>query len=410
MFNMEKLVNDLTQKDEAKALKAAQDMINGEKQEAFDLLCKKSEYLFDFVKNNIRKRLKKAINKDNYKKIQTFFNNYNEEYADLFIDSIAQFANEELSDDMYEILENGTIDQKKYAAKYFYYIPDTIAQEKLEDYAFSDELQLAVNSAQALGAMNDRTAYEKAVTKLKSDDDFEVMKSVRFLTSFGDKKAVGEILKTLETTAMAENISAELPYLMPILDMFETQEKSLVLSCFDFILAGLGEILPLSQVFDFEVFEVLQYLIKRAQNESDSQVSAVLLRALEKFSTLVGNDEYMFDEAKDLKDEIKAINDLLALQSKAFWIKQRNEISNELTQRKQRAISALEVIRALEIKEAENAILKFINEQTDEQLLVLAVGVAKILGLVSRLNSAEICEKIKDNTSKAIVTSYFMTN
>ena len=408
MFSMERLVNDLTQKDEEKALRAAQEMINGQKKEAFQLLCKKSDYLFDFVKNNVRKRLKKAVNKDNYKNIQSFFDTYNEEYADLFIESISKFANEELSDDMYELLENGSLDQKKYASKYFYYIPDTIAQEKLEEYAFCGEIQLAVNSAQALGAMNDSVSYEKAIKKLHSDDDFEVMNAVRFLTAFGDKKAVKEILETLEKTTISENIASEIPYLMPILDMFETQETSLVLTCIDFILAGLGEILPMCQIFDFELFEVLQYLIKKAQKEPSSQVSEVLLRGLEKFSTFAGSDEYIFDESKDVKDEIKAVNKLLTLQSKDFWAQQRNLIPEELKQSKQRAISALEVIRALEINEAKEAVLNFISTQTDEQELVLSAGVAKILGLINQLDSTKICEKIKDNTSKAIIMSYFM--
>ena len=405
---MNSIVNNLTKKDEQIALKAAADMINGKNTEAFAELCGKSDFLFDFVKNNVRKRIKKVITKDNYKNILDFFSIYDENYADLFAELLAKYADEDLTDEIFDLLENGNEDQKKYSAKYFYYIPDTIAAETLQKYAFSNDIQLAVNSAQALGEMDERTSYNKALEMLELDDDFEVMKAVRFLTAFGDKSSVTNLLKTLEKTTMAENIASEIPYLMPILDMIETQDKTLVLTCFDFILVGLGEILPLSQIFDFQVFEMLDYLINIAKQTNSSHIAQILLRALEKFSTLLSNDEYIFDETNDTKEEIKAVFKLLKDQPKDFWEKQKLLISKELKETKQRNIGALEVIRALEIKEAGNELLEFIHNQKDEQLLVLAAGTAKVLGLISKIDSSKVIEKITNPTSKAIIMSYFL--
>ncbi len=405
---MENLVNDLTQKDEAKACAAAKTLINTKNCEAFKKLCDKSEFLFDFVKNNVRKRLKNAVTPQNFKNLTAFFEIYNENYADLFIESISKYADEELTDGMYELLENGSVSQKTYAAKYFSYIPDTIAAELLEKYAFSEDLQLAVNSAQALGAMKQKTAYEKAIAMLDENDDFKVMQSAKFLVSYGDKNAVPKLLKTVSKSSLGENIAGEIPYLMTVLDMFEKQDFDDVLTCLDFILLGLGEILPLSSVFDYEIFECVQYLLQKAEIAENSHTSAVLLRALEKFSILTSSDEYIFDESKDVKQEIQAIYDLLNTQGQDFWKAQEQIVPTELAQSKQRAISALELIKALEIQSAEGALLDFTNTQTDEQLLLLALSAAKVLNIISKINSAEFLAKVSDSTAKAISASYFM--
>ena len=76
----------------------------------------------------------------------------------------------------------------------------------------------------------------------------------------------------------------------------------------NYIINGLGEILDLSLVFDFELFEVLEKLIN---NHEDSKASIVLLNAKDKFDTLTENDEYLFDEDKDTKNEIQDIKKLL---------------------------------------------------------------------------------------------------
>ena len=72
MTNNEQLVKDLTAKDEQKAFAAAKEMIDGKNIEAFQILADKSEFLFDFVKNNVNKRLQKAINQNNYKNLFSF--------------------------------------------------------------------------------------------------------------------------------------------------------------------------------------------------------------------------------------------------------------------------------------------------------------------------------------------------
>ena len=74
------------------------------------------------------------------------------------------------------------------------------------------------------------------------------------------------------------------------------------------IINGLGEILGLSQVFDFGLYEFLEMIMKSPKN---SALSAVLLNASDKFETLTENDEYLFDETKETKQEIQDIKKLI---------------------------------------------------------------------------------------------------
>lgn len=403
---MDKLINELTQKDENKALSAAQLIVEEKNIQAFEKLCEKTEFLFDFVINNVCKRFNKVINNANYKNVISFFDTYNEAYASTLIEAICKFADEELTDEIYNLLENGSLSQKKYAAKYFSIIPDTIAQDLLRDYAFSEDMDLAVNSAQALGVMNDVDFFNKIIEKLNTNDEFELMKIVRFLSSYGDKKAIEPLLNILEITSTAENIAGEIPYLAPFTELLKTQDKDKVLFCFDLVINSLGEIFSLSDIFFYEIYDVLEILIKEQRNNNYSHVAQVLLRTLDKFTTFITNDEYLFDEDKNTKEEIRAIHDLLNSQSREFWNNQKSLIVQELNKSKQRVVATLETIQSLEIKEAKPAIIKLINSSEDEQLIVMSAGIIFAFGLIKELDLSKLKEKIKDETLKAILNSY----
>ena len=261
-MNNEQLVKDITAKDEPKAFAAAQEIINNSNTEAFKMLVDKSEFLFDFVKNNVCKRLNKAVTDSNYKNLFAFLKIYSPDFEDVIVGSLAKYANEDMTDELLELLENGTDDEKAYAAKYFSYIPDTIAADDLTKYAFGDNEALAFNAAKALGAMNADSAYQKAVDLLSSDDEFTVLKAVKFLVAYENKNAVEHILKAMEHSSMSENIAGEIPYIQSLMELLTAyDDKSKILLCVDNILSGLGEILPLNQIFCFELFDVLSFLI-----------------------------------------------------------------------------------------------------------------------------------------------------
>ena len=257
--------------------------------------------------------------------------------------------------------------------------------------------------------MNSTGAFEKALNLLDSEDDFELIKAVRFLSAFGDKSAIPHLLEVLETSPAAENIAGEIPFLSSIQNMLKTHDKNSVLNCFDLILTGLGEIYPLNDLFFFEVYNVLQYLIEQQKhNAPDSHIAAILLRAYEKFSSIHDCDEYLFDESKDVKNEIKDIFDLLNSQQKEFWTQQKEIIPNELKQSKFRSISALDIIRLMEITSAKNDVINFINSVRDEQSILAGLGAAKSLDILNKLDKEELKSKIANPTLSEVLESFFV--
>ncbi len=406
-MNNEQLVKDLTAKDEQKAFCAAQEIINKTNTEAFKLLADKSEFLFDFVKNNVCKRLNKAINQNNYRNLFAFLKIYCPDFEDVIIGSLAKFANEEMTDEMLELLEQGSDEEKAYAAKYFSYIPDTIAIDDLIQYAFEDNEALAFNAAKALGAMNANIAYQKAIELLNSDDEFTVLKAVKFLVAYENKNAVEPILKAMEHSSMSENIAGEIPYIQSIMELLTTyDDKSLVLLCVDNILSGLGEILPLNQIFCFELFEVLSFLIEYNIKNKDSQAAAILLKALSKFEMLNENEEYTFDEDKNTKQEINEIYNLLKNQQEYFWNAQKNLVKNELNPSlpNYRTSSALRVIAEYNLTQAADEVKSLLNSE-NEILLCEAVIALKNLNMLDGINKDEIIGKVKDENKKALIQS-----
>ena len=92
------LLKDLTGKDENKAQNAANHLINNSDTELFRMLADKSDFLFPFIRNNVSKRIEKAINKENFSNIIKFFDYYCPYYDDLFASILAKHANQDLTD------------------------------------------------------------------------------------------------------------------------------------------------------------------------------------------------------------------------------------------------------------------------------------------------------------------------
>lgn len=285
----------------------AYSLINNSDVELFSELVEKDDFLFDFVKQNVVSRLEKVCNESNYLNLLNFLKYYSPSYEEFIISNLAKYADEDLTDKMLELFESGTEDEKTYCAKYFSYVQDSLALEFLNDNAFNENPALASNCASTLAVMGERSAYEKAIEMVKSDDGFTQLDGVKFLVSYGDKNAVELIIEAVKNSSMAENIAGELLYLTDLFTLYKNNTRE-GLFVANLIINGLGEILGLSQVFDFGLYEFLEMIMKSPKN---SALSSVLLNASDKFETLTENDEYLFDETKETKQEIQEIKKLL---------------------------------------------------------------------------------------------------
>ena len=304
----EDLIKKLTGKNKNDYEHAAEHLVNNADINMFRELAAKDDFLFDFVKQNVNERLSAAVTDENYKNIFALMKVYSPSYEDFIINTLVKYANEDISDKMLNLLESGSVEEKIYSAKYFSRIQDPLAIDALRTNAFSDNEFLNINCAIALGQFGDNESFNTALKMLDSADEFEQLSGVKFLSAYGDISAVPAIINSMKVSSMNENIAGEIPYLMDLFQLLDNYYDDALL-VLNNIINGLGEILALSLVLDFELFEVFERLIYKSE---DSKAAVVLLNAQEKFNTLTENDEYLFDEDKDTKNEVYDIKKLLS--------------------------------------------------------------------------------------------------
>ena len=368
---------------------AARYVMDNSDERVFAELVEKDSFLFDFVKQNVSQRLEKATNSSNWKSLLAFLKYYSPSYEEFICSTLAKYADEDLTDDMLNLLENGSENEKIYSAKFFSYIQDPLAIELLKKNLKDENEYLKVNCAMTLASMKEKSSYQEAIENLKSNDEFEKLDAIKFLINYGDKVALPLIIEAMKTSPMAENIAGEIPYLDSILNILDDNfENGLLI--INLIINGLGEILGLSQVFDYELYEVFDYLSSRAD---DSKVSVVLLNAIEKFDTLTENDEYLFDEDKNTKNEIYEIKKLLNSLDKKTLLTKINKELNE---------NSLFVYTALDYATDLVAIRELLK--CDNQTIILKTAeVLKSLNNLDDTTKTVAMLKITDDNIKTII-------
>lgn len=357
--------------------------------ELFKELVDNDDFLFDFVKNNVAQRLENAVNQNNYQNLIEFLKYYSQSYEDAIVGSLVKYADEDLTDLMLDKFENGCDNEKAYAAKYFAKIQDPLAYEFLRLNSYSDNEFLAQNCAMTLGAWHDEKSFDEAIEKLQNSDDFEKLSAVKFLTAYGDKEAVPKLFEAMKNSTMAENIAGEIPYLVPLYELIKSDYENALLAII-YITNALGEILPLSVVFDFELFEVFEDLIN---NHEDSKMAITLLNAKGKFETLTENDEYLFDEDKNTKNEIFDIKKLLNSAKKKDLEKYVNDELKE---------DSPFVYTALDFATDELAIRELLKSN-NQTLILKTAEVLKSLGNFDETARTVALLKVTDINIKAII-------
>ena len=344
------------------------DVINIPDVELFKELIDSEDFLFDFIKQNVANRLAKVCNSSNYLNLLQFLKYYSPSYEDVIISNLVKFSDEDLTDKMLAIFEDGTDDEKTYCAKYFSIVQDSLALDFLKENAYSENSSLSANCATALALFGDTESKNEALLKLKSDDEFEKLDGVRFLVSYGDKSVIPAIVDVMKASSFAENIAGDLLYLTDLFSLYKTN-KTDALFVFNSVINGLGEILGLAQIFDFRLYEFIEMLLKE---QTDSEIAVVLANAKDKFNTLTENDEYLFDETKDVKQEVMDIKQLLSsfkvnqslinaeLKSESLFVFTALEFANNESAIRGLLISANQtvVLKALEMLKQMNSLTK----------------------------------------------------
>lgn len=367
----------------------AYSLINNSDTELFSELVSKEDFLFDFVKQNVADRLAKVCNESNYLNLLNFLKYYSPSYEEFIISALVRYADEDLTDKMLELFENGTDDEKTYCAKFFSYIQDPLAVDLLKKYAYSENTYLSSNCAVTLAQLGETSSYEQAIEMLSSDDEFTRLDGVKFLVSYGKTEALDEIIEAMKTSSMAENMAGDIPYLTDVFSLYK-KNKTDGLFVANMIINGLGEILGLAQVFDFQLYEFLDMLIKEPK---DSKIAAVLVNAIDKFETLTENDEYLFDETKETKQEILDIKKLL---SSANYGELYNLLDDELK------ADSLFVYTALEFTENE-AVVRTLLSCPNPTIVLKSLEILKQMGSITQDDRQVAFDSVQDENIKNII-------
>ena len=380
----------LTGKNPADFEPVAYSLINKPDVELFKQLVDKDDFLYDFVKENVAKRLSRVCNENNYQNLLKFIKFYSSSYEDFIISTLVKYADEDLTDKMLEIFENGDDNEKTYCAKFFSYVKDPLAIEFLKSNAKSQNSLLSANCISTLAGFGEREIYDEALGLLKSGDDFDILEGVKILVSYGDKSAVDDIIKVLKTSHMAESIACELLYLCD-LDKILADDFSTGLYILNLIINGLGETVALAQVFDFALYDVISNLL--GAEVLTSQSAVVLLNAKDKFITLTENDEYLYDENSAVKQEIMDIKKLL---------KQLNKENLNILIDEELYPQSLFIYTALDLSQNPSKIRNLLN-CNNQTIILKAVEVLKSLKVLTKTDKETALANVKDENIKNII-------
>ena len=156
-MSLENFIKNITSKDENLALNTTKNLILNQETANFSKLVEKGDFIFPFLKDKIINNFVKIIKKENLKTVFEFSKIYSYDFEDLIVKSWLKFASEDLTDEILELFENGTKDQKAYCASYFSHICDNLALENLKKYSKDDFYPLKINSIKALKSFQDET-------------------------------------------------------------------------------------------------------------------------------------------------------------------------------------------------------------------------------------------------------------
>ena len=382
-------IKQLTGKNPKEYETVASMMINNADVALFEELVSKDDFLFDFIKANVSKRLEKAVNKDNYKNLLEFLDIYSPYYEDFLASSLALYADSEVVNVMLDKLKSGSDAAKIYAAGFFAYKEDDRALKLLNEYAFSDDSSLSENCARALSKLGNRKAYDIAIKKLSSDDNFEQMKAVNYLVAFQDKSAIKDLFRVMKSSAMSENIAEDIPYLVPLTDMLQTEYHEDAILAFCYIVNGLVELIPVSQVIDFRFYEFIEKLLK----SSPSGAGAVaLFLAKEKFNMITENEEYLFDEDNNTKNEVNDIKNLL---NNANLYPMTSFLYEELYEESDFIFFVLEIVRD------EDSLVSLLNGE-NQTVIIKVMELLKAQNLLKDEYKTLALSKISDENLKVV--------
>lgn len=399
-MSLENFIKNITSKDENLALNTTKNLILNQETANFSKLVEKGDFIFPFLKDKIINNFVKIIKKENLKTVFEFSKIYSYDFEDLIVKSWLKFASEDLTDEILELFENGTKDQKAYCASYFSHICDNLALENLKKYSKDDFYPLKINSIKALKSFQDETILNEAKeTILKSDDDFKKVDAFEILSIFQGKENLKFIVENSKNNPFIATI---ISYLFDYNSFFEIKnalDENQLLKIFNVFYENMPEIINLESLISYDILDFIKTL-EKIKNQYSTNLLFLTSKKFDEFS----DDIYTFDMDKNTKNEL--LNIKKYLNNLVFDF---SSLKNELNFKddKQRFQIALEVIEKNNFNEFDETLANFVNNNSVEnELVALICALFKKKDRLSLINKDNI-EKIKDKNIKELILSYF---
>lgn len=383
------LIKKLTGKNPSEYEAVAKALVDNSDKELFAKLVKQDDFLFDFIKTNVAKRIQSACTKENYLNLLNFLEFYSSSYDTMIARVLHSFSGDELLPEMKEIFLNGNDSQKAYAVKYFSFVTSERLAELLpllRQTAKAEFEPLSMNSIEVLSILKDEVSKNEALELLNSDDEFVQYDAIKFLVNYCAKDSLNRIIDVMRTSSLSENIAAEIPYLISLEELLEQDFDTAILVLCN-IVNAIPEILPPSVVCDYGLYEILNNL------PLTSTSATLLMQAKDKFEELCSNEEYLFDCDKNTKDEVQAINGLL---KKYNPQKLKSLFYDELYDGSDFVFFAVDYVD--EVEELEELL-----DSENQTLILKVLSVLKSKGSLNAEHKENALKKITNNDIKQII-------
>ena len=386
------LIKNITSKDLNLSLNTIKTLINTSNLEDFGELCEKSDFIFPFLKKRITDDFVKLINKENLNTVFEFSKIYCEDFEDLIVKSWVKFACEDLTDEILELFENGTNEQKAYCASYFKYIQDPLALEYLNEFAKSDFEALMLNCAKTLSIFKDETILNEMKNVIKTqDDEFEKLSAFNFICAYNGEENIKFIVQNAFSSPFLSNILSNLMDFCGIEYLKTILGEDDLIKIFQTIIEKYPEEISIDTAYYWNFIDYIN-LIYSFNNQYSKNV---LILAREKFKEYSTNDIYLFDFDKNTKEEIKNIAKLLNSLDLTFKLNE-NYDNMQLS-------ACLSVIKELKLVEYCDFLIDLLNNANEEKTAQIVLVLKKLekTNLINR----EIIENMQNENLKAFCLS-----
>lgn len=389
-------IKNITSKDLALSKKTISDLIKTTDIEKFRLLAEKADFIFPFLKDRIIKDFVKLVNKNDLNSIFAFTKVYSFDFEEMIIKSFLKFADEDLTDRILNLFQNGTKEQKAYCAKYFSYINDFAALDLLYENYNCDFEPLKINCILALKAFNDKkTAALAKENILNFDDEFKKLDDYEILSIFNEIDFI--IKNSLNSPLNFHIISLLLNYndFNSIKNAVSIEEIKRILNI---LIENYPENISLDTILYYQIYD----FIKLISEFKDSYSKNILLYSKAKFEEFLINDIYTFDFDKSIKQEIKNIFEFL----NSLDLKVDDVIFGYNFEKTYQFNLLLDIIEEYNIKKFDNDLVKiFNNNDIEYDYLARIAAILKSHGKLKLINN-DVVQKIENENVKGLILSY----